>query len=79
MPVAEFCRGAEPAEVQRAIDALSAEARLFRELAGEISAGKYANAVDARQALDQRLVKFAMPQLEPTTNRIPTTRPARRP
>lgn len=79
LPVAEFCRDADPEEMQRAIDALSAEARLFRELAGEISAGKYTNGVDARQALDRRLVKFAMPQLEPSTNRTPTTHRADRP
>ena len=79
IPVAEFARDSELAEVDRAVDALTAEARLFREMAAEISAGKYATAANARPVLDQRIVKVVMPRLKPATQPTASTQPISRP
>jgi len=49
----------------------------MRTLADEVTAGKFATAADARQALDQRILHDAMPRLESASQ--PATAPAARP
>ena len=65
VPVSEFSKDVETADLDRASRALADETRLLRELAVEVSTGKYKTATDARQALDRRIMQSAMPQLEP--------------
>jgi hypothetical protein len=48
-------------------------------MAAEISAGKYATAANARQVLDQRIVKVVMPRLKPATQPTASTQPISRP
>ncbi|MEO6434575.1 MAG: hypothetical protein ABIP55_02290 [Tepidisphaeraceae bacterium] len=75
VPVSEFSRDVEAVDLDRAIAALADETRLLRELATEVSAGKYKTAADARQALDRRILQSAMPQLEPVQPAATTMKP----
>ena len=75
VPVAEFLKDVESPDLERAVTLLSEETRLLRELADEVAAGKYKTATDARQALDQRILQSAQPQLQPVAPAAGTTRP----
>lgn len=75
VPVSEFSKDVETADLDRAVRALADETRLLRELAVEVAAGKYKTATDARQALDRRIMQSAMPQLEPAGPATGTTKP----
>ena len=65
VPVSEFSKDVEPADLDRVAKSLTDEARLLRELATEVETGKYKSAADARQALDQRIMQSAMPRQPP--------------
>ena len=65
LPVSELSKGVEPADLDRNLRDAAEQTRLLIELTGEVTAGKYKTAVDARQMLDQRILKSAMPQQQP--------------
>jgi hypothetical protein len=65
VPVSELSKDVEAADVERNLKDVAEQTRLMRELTAEVAAGKYKTAADARQALDQRILHSAMPQLEP--------------
>jgi hypothetical protein len=67
VPISELSRDVEPADLDRNVAALIDQARLMRQLAAEVSAGKYTTAPDARQALDKRIVQSAFPQTAPAS------------
>ena len=75
VPVSEFSKDVETADLDRATRALADETRLLRELAVEIAAAKYKTSTDARQALDRRIMQSAMPQLEPAGPATGATKP----
>lgn len=67
LPVAELRKDVEAADVDRNIADVQTQIGLMKEIATEVAAGKFATAADARQALDQRILKGAMSPLVPTT------------
>jgi hypothetical protein len=66
VPVTEFSKDIEPSALEQNLRDVSEQSRLMKEVAAEVAAGKYPTALDARKALDQRILHSAMPQLEPT-------------
>ena len=74
IPVAELSKDVEAADVERNVAALLDQAKLMRELAEEVAAGKYKTAAEARQALDRRIVQSALPATGPAS--ASTTKPA---
>ena len=67
VPVAELSKDVEAADVDRNVAALADQAKMLREVAAEVSAGKYKTATDARQTLDKRIVDSAFSQSATTT------------
>jgi hypothetical protein len=67
----------EAADLDKNLADVAAQVGLTRVLADEVAAGKFATATDARQALDQRILKATMPQLMPATTTASATRPAK--
>ena len=66
VPVSELSKDVEPADVERNVAAMADQARLMRQLAAEVAAGKYKTAAEARQALDRRILQSALPT-QPST------------
>jgi hypothetical protein len=62
IPVAELSKDVESADVQKSIDAMNAQTKQMKAIAADITAGKFKTAVDARQELDQRILKVSMPK-----------------
>jgi len=62
LPVAELSKDVESADVQKSIDAMNEQTRQMKAIAADIGAGKFKSAVDARQELDQRILKASMPK-----------------
>jgi hypothetical protein len=81
VPVSEISKDVEAADLDKNLKDVAEQGKLLKELAGEVSAGKYKTAAEARQELDKRIMKSAMPQLEPTTTTTTSapTKPATRP
>jgi hypothetical protein len=77
LPVAELSKDVEAADLDKNLADVAAQVGLTRVLADEVAAGKFATATDARQALDQRILKATMPQLMPGTTTASATRPAK--
>jgi hypothetical protein len=65
VPVSEISRDVNAADLDKNLHDASEQCRLLKEIAQEVVAGKYKSAVEARQELDRRILKSAMPQLEP--------------
>jgi hypothetical protein len=67
LPVAELSKDVEKSDIEKNLGDIAAQIKVMREVASEVAAGKFQSAVDARQALDQRIVKGALPATEPAT------------
>jgi hypothetical protein len=67
MPVAELSKDVESADVDKNLADIAQQIKAMREIAAEVAAGKFKTAVDARQALDERIVGSAMPATQAST------------
>ncbi len=76
IPVGELSKDVEPADIDRNLADVAMQTGLMRALADEVAAGKFPTATDARQALDQRILRATMPALDAATQ--PATGPSRR-
>jgi hypothetical protein len=72
VPVSEIARDVDPASLEKNLADVAEQARLLKEIASEVESGKFTSATDARQELDRRILKFALPPVAPAS----TTRPA---
>jgi hypothetical protein len=79
VPVSELSKDVEAADVERNLKDVAEQTRLLRELSAEVLAGKYKTAAEARQALDARILKSAMPQLSAGGAGGAATQPATKP
>jgi hypothetical protein len=75
MPVAELTKEVEAADLERNIADMVWQSKQMSELASEVAAGKFAGAVEARQALDRRIMERTLPPLKSAT--APATKPAK--
>jgi len=75
LPMSELSKDVEPADLEKNLSDMSRQIKLLRELTDEVSAGKYKTAIDARQALDKRIMQASMPQIT-TAPSAATTAPA---
>jgi hypothetical protein len=69
VPVSELSKDVKPADIERNLADIAAQIRVMHEIAAEVAAGKFATAVNARQVLDQRISRLAMPATAPATTR----------
>ena len=76
VPMSQIAGPAKGPELDQQLRESAEQAKLLRELAGDVTAGKYKSAIEARQELDRRIMKLAMPATNPTTS--PATAPAGR-
>jgi hypothetical protein len=67
MPVAELSKDVESADVDKNLADIAQQIKVMREITTEVAAGKFKSAVDARQALDERIVGSAMPATRAST------------
>ena len=75
LPMSELSKDVEPADLEKNLADMSRQIKLLRELTDEVAAGKYKTAVDARQALDKRIMQASMPAIT-TAPSATTTAPA---
>ena len=78
LPVNELTKDVEAADIDKNLADVTIQIGLMRSLAKEIDAGKYATAMEARTALDQRIRQGAAGQIGATTKAAtePVTQPA---
>ena len=63
VPMAQISGAAiDAADLDKNLRDTAEHVKLLKGLAGEVSAGKYKTAMDARQELDKRIIQSAMPQ-----------------
>jgi hypothetical protein len=80
VPVSEISREVDPAALEQNLKDAAEQVRLLKEIAGEVSAGKFKTAVEARQELDKRIMQSAMPKAQrnpATTAPAAATQPQR--
>jgi hypothetical protein len=78
VPMSQIAGPAKGAELDQQLRDSAEQAKLLKELAGDVTAGKFKSAVEARQELDRRIMKLAMPSTAPSTAPAATTAPAKR-
>ncbi|MEA2711620.1 MAG: hypothetical protein QOF78_4221 [Phycisphaerales bacterium] len=67
VPMSQISGAVNAADLDRNLRDSSEQARLLKELAAEVSAGKFKTAMEARQELDKRIIHSAMPQAAAAT------------
>ena len=63
LPMNELSKDVEPADLEKNLSDMGRQIKLLRDLSDEVAAGKYKTAIDARQALDKRIMQASMPQI----------------
>ena len=62
IPMAQISGAVNADDLDKNLHDSSEQAKLLKALAVEVSAGKFKTAIEARQALDKRIIQSAMPQ-----------------
>jgi len=62
VPMAQISGAVNAADLDKTLHDSAEQAKLLKLLAGEVTAGKFKTAIDARQELDKRIIESAMPQ-----------------
>jgi hypothetical protein len=75
VPVSELSKDVQQADIEKNLADLNHQTVLMRELALEVAAQKYATAMEARQALDKRILSSSLPPISTTAPAGATTRP----
>ena len=75
VPVSELSKDVEQADIDKNLADLNRQTVLMRELALEVAAQKYATAIEARQALDKRILSSSLPPITATAPAGATTKP----
>jgi hypothetical protein len=70
VPVSELSKDVEAADIDKNLADVAAQIKVMRQVAADVAAGKYKSAVEARQALDERIVKGAVPATAPATKAV---------
>jgi hypothetical protein len=75
LQVALLIKDVEAADIERSLHDVADQTRLLRELTAEVIAGKFKTAAEARETLDKRILKSAMPEIEPASHATTTPAP----
>ena len=62
VPMAQISGAINESDLDKNLRDSTEQARLLKGLAGEVAAGKFKTAIEARQELDKRIIQSAMPQ-----------------
>ena len=62
VPMAQISGAVNAADLDKNLHDSAEQAKLLKVLAGEVSAGKFKTAIEARSELDKRIIQSAMPQ-----------------
>jgi len=62
VPMAQIGGAVDAADLDKNLHDTSEQVKLLKAIAGEVSAGKFKTAIEARQELDRRIIQSAMPQ-----------------
>jgi hypothetical protein len=77
VPMSQIAGPAQGAELEQNLKDSAEQAKVFNAIADEVAAGKFKTAIDARQELDRRIMKLAMPATAPASAPAATA-PAKR-
>lgn len=72
VPMSQIAGPAKGDELEQSLRDSAEQAKVLKAIAGDVAAGKFKTAVEARQELDRRILKLAMPATAPTTTRATT-------
>jgi hypothetical protein len=75
LPMSELSKGADPAALDERLTGLAEQARLVRDLAGEIETGKYGTPAQAHEAWQSRAMQASMqkrPEKKPESREVTT-------
>jgi hypothetical protein len=62
VPMAQISGAVNAADLDKNLRDSAEQVKLLKGLAGEVAAGKFKTAIEARQELDKRIIESAMPQ-----------------
>jgi hypothetical protein len=71
VPMAQISGAINAADLEKNLHDTDEQVKLLKALAGEVAAGKYKTAIEARQELDRRIIQSAMPQGAAATAPVP--------
>ncbi|HEV2295761.1 MAG TPA: hypothetical protein VGR35_18075 [Tepidisphaeraceae bacterium] len=75
-PVAEMAKGIDPTQIDKGIEDAAAQAKLLREAAEEVRAGKYKTGEEVRQTLEQRVMQMVLARQKAATQPATEATPA---
>jgi hypothetical protein len=78
VPMAQISGAVNAADLDKNLHDTTEQVKLLKALAGEVAAGKFKTAMDARQELDKRIIESAMPQGAAATAPAPAPAPEKK-
>jgi hypothetical protein len=76
VPMSQIAGPAKGDELEQNLRDSAEQAKALRAIAADVAGGKFKTAIEARQELDRRIMKLAMPATGPSTKAASATAPA---